>query len=373
MTRLAFEALCEQRRDAFGGEEHRELAISYPRDRLVFLGLSVAQHRLYLPHMLYARLGSLDSCVFEQPLWWHVTRCGQVREMMKDLELLLTAQLSKARYLAKWLPANTHTQALLPSSDTLMAGRGLPLTNIQQDSLLANPSFVAFTEEALLDFEGWVAMKTAAFPELEPALCAASAVLGLPCTVYSKVKSVAYYKGHKFHYENIPFLLKLAETSAEVFPLARKVAKLFNPGVMSAGLLRAGALIRAELDFKDSQNVLLSQMSTAYDLAVTRAQERKAKPPKNPLKGFEQRPYKVQCRIVMSHRGVDTDALLIPIYRASFPDLNALEPELGTTLRALTMQLLPWEEGYEERTRNLKPTSKCVQKLIYALIGDVVL
>src|SRR5262249_54469189 len=111
---FCFEAICKERRGTWHDQQHLELAMSYPRHRLVFLGVSLVDRRFYLPHPLYTRL-SRKPLPFEEPLWWHITSATQLDAMMAGLNQLLLQEINNDEWLQKFPPSSV-SQSSSPSA-----------------------------------------------------------------------------------------------------------------------------------------------------------------------------------------------------------------------------------------------------------------
>jgi len=327
---FSFEAMCYQNRGLFGDKLHTELAITYNRDRLVFLGTSLCDRRYYIPHPIF---GQISTIPFEEPLWWNIDHSNQIQLMMQSMEQVIIGKMTESQFLEQF-----------PASNTV--------------------------QEAILDYEGWVIMKVANYPVTDPDHVLVSELLRIVSTVYSKIKTVSYYKSHKFHMENIPFLVELAKTAGHIFPMARKVADMFSPNALSERLRTIGVRTVQLLDFKNPENQILERIKQQYEQNIRDVEQgiKKGKIPKNPLEGFEKRPFGVQCRLALNNDHKFGNAL-IPLYHKEFPEMDVTLEDLGSILKGLTMALLPWENGYEERIRGLDPTNKSVQGLVVACLG----
>lgn len=168
-TTFSFEAICAGRKSAWGETVHTELAIEYPNDILVFLGMSDCASMKYTPH-------SAITHPFNEPLWWNITHSDEISSMMKDMELIIGGELTEKEFLVKYPPSN----------------KGV-------------------CENPVIDYEGWVFMARQGDDWL-----------------YTKIKTVAYYNAHKFRASNIDFLMKIADTCGHIFPLARNTKSLFS-------------------------------------------------------------------------------------------------------------------------------------------------
>lgn len=343
---FSFEAICENRCGLFGDHPHIELACSYDRDRLIFLGTSICDKRFYIPHTLYNTC-TLSHIPFEEPLWWDISHADQANQMIDDIGLMILGKMSKKDYLTKHPPAN----------------RGF---DVGSDLHI---------ESAIIDFEGWVAMKFAALEIVDPDHLIVIKALRIPRTIYSKIKTEPYYRSHKFHMENIPYLTELSKTAGNIFPLSRKIAGICASGAVATRLGIIGQKIMCLLDFKDPENKIMPLLRAAFKatLDAASASGPTAKLPKDPLVGFEKRPFDVQCKMALNFRGFDFGDLLVPIYLATFPEIDPMTQDLKLICTGLTMTLQPWAKDYADRIKELNPASPAVQGLITACIGSSVL
>ena len=370
---LLFEAMCANRKGAFKGDNpHNELAVNYAKDRLIFLGISIAERRFYIPHMLY---GTKSKIPFKEPLWWKIKHAGKLQAIMKDLGSLIRRKLTREQFFNKHRPDNKDFDAKI----------------------------------AVLDYEGVIVMKEATYKTDDADWSLVELILGLPRTIYSKNKLEEYYRAHKFHVENIPYLVQLATDMVSVsasasasafgdvelkeesdeyessFHLATKVADLFAPGALAERLRLVGAATMEILDFKDSNCPVLASIREAHVRAVNEAKAKNkeaealrakgekvkdVKIPKDPLKGFYERSFNTQCRIALNIRGFNFGKLLVPIFSKIFPTIDDALDNLPSTLNSLTMELKPWAQGYEDRIKDLNPTSPCAQGLIKVCMGQ---
>ena len=346
---FSFEAICKDRCGLFGddggyGGRHGELACAYTRDRLIFLGTYLSGTRFYIPHSIY---GTLCHIPFEEPLWWDITHSNQIDRMMEDIGKLIFGQMSKQEYLTRNPPSN----------------RGFDVESKEQ------------VNDAMIDPEGWVFMKSATFLVIDPQHLAVIDSLGVPRTIYSKIKTPAYYRAHNFKPENIGYLVELSRTAGDIFPLSRIVAGI-SQGIVPR-LIETGKQIMGLLDFQNPRNEILALLRRSHMESVVRAEaeaelkpKAKAKPLKDPFNGFEKRPFDIQCKLALNYRGFDFSALLAPIYLQEFPELSPATKDLKAICGGLTMTLQPWAKDYEVRVNDLDLMSPSVQDLIKACIGS---
>ena len=327
---FSFEAICNNRCGLFGDQTHVELACSYDRDRLIFLGVSLADCLFYIPHSMYNTISQIIP--FEEPLWWTITHASQVDNMLDDINNIIFGKFTKNDFLLKFPPAN----------------RTFDISS------------------AIIDFEGWVAMKFATCHITDSNHRTVINDLGIPLTIYSKIKTEVYYRAHKFNATNIPYLMELSKTAGHIFPLSFKIAGICQSGAISERLINVGCKIMELLNFNDPANIIIPALHTAFN---NRLINQSGKQPKNPLTGFEKRPFNVQCRMVLNFDGFDFSEFYVPIYVAFFPEIDTNTTELKHILKNLTMTLQPWDVEYVERVNNLDLQSTSIQELIQLCIG----
>lgn len=335
---FCFEAICKNRCGMFDDRPHTELACSYLHDRLIFLGTTICDKRFYIPHPLYE---THSVILFEQPLWWKINHANQINEMLKDIGLMILSQMTKYDYLMKYPPAN-------------------PEFNIECENQISN---------AIIDYEGWVAMKTATLEITDLDYMQVIETFKIPLTIYSKIKTEAYYRSHKFHHKNIPYLMELAKTAGDTFPLSRKIADIFTSDTITKRLMIIGQRIMKLLDFNNDKNEVLVQIRAAHQIALDNAQINHTKCPKDPLIGFENRTIDVQCKIVSNYHGFKFSNLLVPIYLELFTEIDPNTLDINQMCLSLTIILQPWTDDYNERIKKLNPYSTSIQNLMAACIG----
>jgi hypothetical protein len=344
---FCFEAICKNRTGLFGDRPHVELACSYERDRLIFLGTSLCERRFYIPHSVYEEHIN-KNIPFEVPIWWNITHASQVNAMMTDIDNLLRGKMSKKDYLTKYPPANSNFDCKDPEC----------------------------IEKAIIDFEGWVAMKICNSPIVDSDHKSVTNKLHIPLTVYSKIKTNAYYISHKFHEENISSLIELGK-ACSVFPLATKLVYICKSGEITRRLENVKTKILKLLDFKDPDNKVLILLKDQFEKSLERAKKekfdangKKIKIPKDPFVNFDKRTFDIQCKIVLNIKGFNFGSLLRPIYLEEFPEIDLNTPDLESTLYGITMHLQPWSPEYDNKIKDISPFSSSVRGLIVACLGS---
>lgn len=317
---FSFEAICSLRTGCFKGNHvHAELAISYDSDRLAFLGTSFCDELVFIPHSETKN----NRFEIEEPLYWRITHASQINEMMHDMEALLVGKITKATFLAKWVPSNPDW-----SNEKV--------------------------ESAIIDFEGWVLMKKATFDGSDP-------------WIYSKIKTVAYYKAHKYRPENIEFLFELAKTAGDIFPLARKLADMLAPGVFEERMSKLQKDFQNLLDMShDDGKAYMAELTEYFaqkELAAATEASSKKKGG-NPLTGLEKRPLLVQAKILVNQDPFSTHCLRI--FKKHFQEMDLTHKDLGSCLKGIVMKLELWTD---EKIKSLKPIDESISELVSACIG----
>lgn len=166
---LNFEAICKNR-----DITHCELAISYPKSTLKYLGLSVCSEKnvTFNPHFN----DKLTNTFFDEPICWKISHSDQIVEMLKDLELELRKNISKEEFLNKYAE--------------------LMITKIHKP------------HDVIFDYEGFVI-----YTKNEE------------CFDYGKIKTNMYYKSHKLDKKNIQYLINL---NSSYFPLSIAAKNLYD-------------------------------------------------------------------------------------------------------------------------------------------------
>jgi len=335
---LMFEAVCKNGMGLFGDHRHTELAIHYPNDYFQFLGMSLADRRFYIPHTIYTTKNKLPNG-FIEPLWWKIEKSNQIEQMMNGITELIRRKISKEQYLERFPPSNSHQQ------------------------------------DIPIDYEGWVLMKwTNNLVDSDHRIVVEDT--GFPLTIYSKIKTEDYYKGHKFHKKNIPYLIELAQTAGDSFQVARKVADLLGENNIP---LRIRSTIPDILHLLDPTQYIWQEMVKKIGLSYLKGLAESinsttgtssTKIRKDPLKGFENRPYDVQCRQIISCSEVNFGQMLIPIFHKQFPEIDLEYPELSRILIGVVMNLTPWNsETLEKKITELDPQHPFVKDLMTACLG----
>lgn len=322
---FCFEAICKNRCGMFGDHPHVELACRYDVDRLLFLGTSLNDKLLYVPHTIYTK-GWEKLNPFEEPLWWHTTHADQINAMVYSLGKIIMGEITKDDFLKMFPPMNYNYDI----------------------------------KNAIIDPEGFVAMK-----HLE-----VSKVNGIISSVYSKIKTEPYYRSHKLRIDNLPYLVKLADSAGHLFPAAAKVASICKDGAMAERFKIVGTKILELLNFSPEGDLMKNLIQKFNDSQSVVASKKMAK---SPYQDFEKRPHNVQCKIVLNRPEFDCKQFLLPIYLDVFPEIDTNIPDLDKMARGLTMLFEPWQKGYEERVRVLDVSSESIRNLVVACIGTTLI
>ena len=89
--------VCQQK-GLFNDHYHAELAVSYGRDRALFLGASCCTTLQFYPHYCFQH-------PFEEPLFWPVSHSDDVARMLAALEKLARKEITKEEFFADCPPA----------------------------------------------------------------------------------------------------------------------------------------------------------------------------------------------------------------------------------------------------------------------------
>ena len=173
---LSFETICENRKSCWG-DIHTELAVSYPKSMIRFLGCSFNHLNNagdFLPHFTLEE--SLKISGFEQPLFWRIHNSVEVEKMIEGLNLVIQGKLNEKGFYSLYKCNNSF------------------------------PSKYDY-----LDYEGFVFYR----------------ILNDDRFDYSKIKTNSYYIAHKLKEKNMDELIKFSEFAEAIFPLSR-IVKTFH-------------------------------------------------------------------------------------------------------------------------------------------------
>lgn len=336
---FCFEGICKDRRGLFGdndGFPHQELASSYSFDKLVFLGKTVG--RFYVPHFHC----KLKTSLFDVPLWWKIEQSGVINEMLEAIDCHLMNSMTKNEFLQKFPPSN-------------------PDFDVSNEEHLNN---------AIIDYEGWVILKDAE-KSVDKELQQISQKLSIPETIYSKIKTKAYYFSHsnKLDVKRTDYLVKLAENFGQFFPAAMAISVTSNPKILEKRFLEFGEAILKAIDFSDENDPTIVTIRNTFEKSVIEATERiaagdkKVKVPKDPLNGFASRPNDVKWRIILNCKGFDFDSLILSHFLKAFPEIMQSE-SLSKFVMGILMKFQPWHSSFLERVANLSHNDDTISELI---------
>jgi hypothetical protein len=311
-----FEAICKLRTSAFDGIVHIELACSYEFDDLVFLGVSIVEKRFYIPHMLYGREFAIP---FNEPLWWKIDNSSQISAMMQSMEDLIFKKITKQQYLELYKPANT--------------------------------TFVIDT--AVIDFEGWVFMKVANIESTDPDHLAVKR----PITIYSKIKTLAYYNSHKFKERNVPYLMELGKVAGDIFPMSYAVTHLLPDGVISSMLIKICDDVMTKFDFSENSELMM----ILDEINKTLMSQGK----KDSLSNFAMRPIKSKFCSVFSFNNPILNKWLFDIFMSHVPVIAVIDrPTLIKIFKKLFIDLAPWDSGFKDKISTIKSNDPILSDLV---------
>ena len=177
---LCFETICKNRTTAWK-ELHTELAISYNKSNMKFLGASFCGNNFikFIPHFIL----NINN-IFLEPLWWKISSTTEINLMLSDIELCIKGYITSQEYIKKYIPYNI-------------------------DSYKDN--------DINIDYEGFVFYT----PYLDGTNIEYD---------YHKIKSTTYYKAHNFKTKNIDYLLDIStsDVALSVFPVVYKIKSFFE-------------------------------------------------------------------------------------------------------------------------------------------------
>jgi len=178
---LIFEAVCQDRRDAWKRRIHTELAVSYPASFMRLLGLSTSFPGSFVhrPHF-----DIVNSGLFKVPVWWEIYSVDVITDMVDSLSDVIRGKMTVTEYME-----------------------------------LYPPSVDFSADSTYFDSEGFVLY-----------------VMNNSKWINLKIKSIEYYNTHKYHsieYYNAhadkaDYLIALSREARGRFPLADVVAAFFT-------------------------------------------------------------------------------------------------------------------------------------------------
>jgi Adenylylsulphate kinase len=289
---ISFEAICASRKSIWG-DLHTELAVSYPNSFVRYLGMSVCSDTSISFHPHFATINS----VFDEPYWWNITHSSEIESMLTDLSKVIRRTMTTDEYL------EIH-----------------PIHNVRP---VTNGYF---------DFEGFVFYTVCG--ESHIVNSDGRITFGLDTVFdYGKIKTQEYYNSHKFRPENVGYLIELAETASDIFPLTYATREFFTN--VKTGL--TSALLNV-LDVLSTDESLLDCL------------------PEKARNGFRDRPRDVQMKILVNSIGEKIYDICYGEFVKTFPllhrdgvtetDVKKLS-EIKGTLKSIVMKFSPWSSDFE--------------------------
>jgi hypothetical protein len=209
---LMFEMICAENRDAFpGGKFHDEFACNATKDQFLFLGLGYASLEVNIPHCVIDIKG-----VFQQPAFWKITNGSQVSDMIRDLQLVMSGEMTKQQFITTYSPVNPDEFDELHPEGFVLYGHV---------SAHSTPIHQAYELPGIL--------------------------------TYAKVKTLMYYMAHKFKVENLEALVNYGRISPGHFPLCDTLYSIYSSGMLQNLLTQIHGEIRKMIDVEDKQSPLM--------------------------------------------------------------------------------------------------------------------
>lgn len=270
-----FETICKDRiTDA--GKEHTELAVSYPESSATFLSATELYHAddapqeyIYIPH--YKISDIIAEYGFVEPAFWEVKTTNAMDQLVCSVGDVIHGRLTVEGFYTRHPPANKHGYL------------------------------------SVIDYEGFVVYDVERNDS------------------YSKIKTDEYYKGHKFHEENVPALIALADVAGHIFPLARRVKQVFE------SLIPACKDICTKLcQFIDTDDSLRACLSEKARLSLDKMKTKEAK-------------YKLVINTCRQQIGI-FGAELFQCYFPTLKNVSADKFDISTFVVSFAMQTKIWDE-----------------------------
>ena len=206
-----FEMICAENRDAFpGGKYHDEFACRATRDQFLFLGLGYASLEVNIPHCVIEIKGA-----FQQPVFWKIENGSQVNVMIRDLQLVMSGEMTKQTFLTTYPPEN-------PDEFDELHPEGFVLYGLV--SAHSTPIHKAYELSGIL--------------------------------TYAKVKTLRYYMAHKFKVENLEVLVDYGRISPGHFPLCDRLYSIYSSGKLQELMTQIHTQVGKLVDVKDEQSSL---------------------------------------------------------------------------------------------------------------------
>eukprot|EP00771_Trimastix_marina_P001327 gnl/Trimastix_PCT/2391.p1 GENE.gnl/Trimastix_PCT/2391~~gnl/Trimastix_PCT/2391.p1 ORF type:complete len:605 (-),score=158.34 gnl/Trimastix_PCT/2391:135-1928(-) len=323
LTTLSFEVVCPGRK-TYLGTEHLELAVSYPQGAVYFLGHRRGIGRTaghYLPHTATPDLA--PACGFVEPLSWRAETTGAVNRMLARLEAVIDGHATREEFLEEFPPLPGHRPAC--------------------------PE---------LHYEGFVLYSERGNPvEYD----------------YHKVKTVAYYRCHKYRPEHRAYLMHLATLpAARFFPLAQRVAAF-----------HAHAATRFAAFHKRVQETLGALREHARSVCccvpgpVPRNELWELLPARGRAK-FLEMSREIQARFVVAalkgHGDNPFHQALLGAFELSEPRGDKEWRAVGATTRGLIFEMNLWDDtatGLDERWQAMTETNSPTVSVLLGLTLDL--
>ncbi len=183
-----FESICKNRISAWEITQHTELAMSYDSSITRFLGVSICGKKYvkFIPHFDITTVSELAKLNINEPCYWKIKTSMKVNEMLKDLELVASNKITNQKFFENHKPDNV------------------------------TPNIITNLSNYMIDFEGFVFLTNTQNTQITGEYN------------YNKIKTTLYYKAHHFKFCNVGYLIGIADTCGDVFPLAKKVKDFFD-------------------------------------------------------------------------------------------------------------------------------------------------
>jgi len=226
----------------------------------------------------------IHKCGFTEPAYWHCTEVSQVDKLIQDVDGYIFKKITLEQFYESNPPANKYSY------------------------------------EKVIDCEGFVSYDL------------------MRGNSYGKIKTDSYYKAHKLHNENIPFLCELNKVAGHIFPLARIVDETISKLDEKLELINPELIKLITSD--DMKNVL----------------------PEKAKNGFDKRPRSVQFKIIINNAKDKFSELGFLIFQEHFPSI-LLNDEMKNFIIAYAMKTELWLDCPKPIDEQLK------SELVYNLIS----
>lgn len=269
-----YEAVNERRTTAWGNT-HKELTIDYPKSILRILGCTF-DSGMYKAHFQFEE--ELVRAGFEQPLYWKINHATQIENLMKDLTKIIHKEISVADFFDRNKPDNIHLPSLM-----------------------------------FPDYEGFVFYREVGGRY-----------------DYSKIKTEEYYKSHKFHEDNVSYLIRLGKVASDIFPLTRVAIDFY---------------MNLEDKLKNICNDIYAKLSSGilFELLPEKAQI-----------SYHKQKSDTQMKMLIN-AGDKVNYVFLESFKQVFTRLEKIEDisSIGPTMKGILMNVLPWVPDSEIRISQL--------------------